>query len=357
MIKNSISLQVPSHMRGAVLWETGKPLRVVDQIQIPALEDGQVLVKLSYSGVCHSQLMEVRGKRGNDQNLPHLLGHEGSGQVVAIGGGVSKVSPGDSVILGWIKSKGKNVSGAKYQLGERVINSGQVTTFSTYSIVSENRVVPLPPGLPKEIAVLFGCALPTGAGIILNEIKPKKGSIILFMGLGGIGLSALMACSLFECKTVIAIDINEEKLSLAQKFGATHIINSLDVDPLKEVKDITGGLGVDYSVEAAGSVETIEMAFKMLKKNGGKCIFASHPEADKKICLDPFELISGKQIQGTWGGSSNPDNDVPRLAELYLQSRLPLELLLTKTYTLEEINEALYDLEVGNVFRPLIILT
>ena len=344
-------------MKGAVLWEVNKPLIVETEIKIPELKSGQVLVKLEYSGVCHSQLMEARGKRGKDIYLPHLLGHEGSGQVVAIGDSVKKISVGDLVILGWIKGKGENVSGSKYQLGGKNVNSGPVTTFSTYSIVSENRVVPLPSGVPKDIAVLFGCALPTGAGIILNEIKPEKGSIILFMGLGGIGLSALMACSLFECETVIAIDINEEKLSLAQKFGATHIINSLDVDPLKEVKDITGGLGVDYSVEAAGRVETIEMAFKMLKRNGGKCIFASHPEADKKICLDPFELISGKQIQGSWGGSSNPDNDIPRLAELYLQSRLPLELLLTKTYTLEEINEALYDLEVGNVFRPLINLT
>ena len=343
-------------MKGAVLWEVNKPLIVETEIKIPELKSGQVLVKIEYSGVCHSQLMEARGKRGKDIYLPHLLGHEGSGQVVAIGDAMSKFSVGDLVILGWIKGKGENVSGSKYQLGKRVINSGPVTTFSTYSIVSENRVSPIPPGVPKDVAVLFGCALPTGAGIILNEIIPDRGSSIVFVGLGGIGLSALMACCIYECETVIAIDINQEKLSLAQKFGATHIINSLDVDPLKEVKDITGGLGVDYSVEAAGRVETIEIAFKMLKRNGGKCIFASHPEDDKKICLDPFELISGKKIQGTWGGSSNPDNDIPRLAELYLQGHLPLELLLTKTYTLEQINEALDDLETGKVFRPLITL-
>ena len=129
------SLPIPTHMKGAVLWDVNKPLVVEDKIQIPELTSGQVLVKIAYSGICHSQVMEARGKRGKDLYLPHLLGHEGSGQVVAVGDDVSKVSPGDSVILGWIKSKGKDVSGAKYQLGKKVINSGQVTTFNSYSIV------------------------------------------------------------------------------------------------------------------------------------------------------------------------------------------------------------------------------
>jgi S-(hydroxymethyl)glutathione dehydrogenase / alcohol dehydrogenase len=354
MIKNSTSLHIPSHMRGAVLWEIGKPLRVEDQIEIPTLEDGQVLVKLSYSGICHSQLMEVRGKRGKDRYLPHLLGHEGSGQVVATGNGVSKVSPGDWVILGWIKGKGKDVGGAKYQLGEQTINSGAVTTFSTYTIASENRLVPLPPQVPKDLAVLFGCALPTGAGIVLNEIQPKIGSSIAIFGLGGIGLSALLACNVFECDPVIAIDVSPDKLNLALKFGATHVIDARNQNPVEEVKKITEDNGVDYSVEAAGRTETIEMAFRMVRKNGGRCVFASHPEAGKKICLDPFQLICGKSIQGSWGGGSAPDVDIPRIAELYVQGNLPLELLLSKTYSLDEINEALDDLENQRVFRPLI---
>ncbi len=341
-------------MRGAVLWETGKPLRVEDGIVIPPLQEGQVLVKLAYSGVCQSQLMEVRGKRGEDHHLPHLLGHEGSGQVIAIGGGVSKVSPGDCVILGWIKGKGRNVSGARYQLGNQLINSGPVTTFSTYTIVSENRVVPLPPEVTKDVAVLFGCALPTGAGMILNEIKPKRGSSIAVFGLGGIGLSALMACHVFECDPVIAIDLSPDKLELAQKFGATHVVHARNQDPLVEVQKVTDGKGVDYSVEAAGRTETIEMAFEMVRRNGGRCVFASHPETGKKICLDPFEMICGKSIHGSWGGGSTPDVDIPRIAELYAQGDLPLELLLTKTYSLDEINEALDDLENQKVFRPLI---
>ncbi|MFC2117215.1 zinc-binding dehydrogenase [Bacteroidota bacterium] len=354
MSKNLVSSSIPTHMQAAVLWEVNKPLIVEDEIEIPSLEYGQVLVKMAYSGVCHSQLMEARGRRGEDRYLPHLLGHEGSGEVIALGAGVSKVSVGDWVILGWIKGKGNDVAGVKYKLGEQVINSGSVTTFNTYSIVSENRIVILPDNVPKDIAVLFGCALPTGAGMVLNEIKPKKNSSIVFFGLGGIGLSALMACRIFECNPVIAIDISQEKLELAQKFGATHLINSSNQNPLEKVLEITEGLGVDFSVEAAGRTETIEMAFEMVRRNGGKCVFASHPETGTKICLDPFELINGKTIQGSWGGRSDPDNDIPRIAELYLQGHLPLELLLTKTYTLEQINEALDDLETGKVFRPLI---
>ena len=180
-------------MKSAILIENKKSL-IVAEVDLPAnLKFGQVLVKICYSGICGAQIDEIDAVKGPDKYLPHLLGHEGSGQVVSIGSGVTKVSIGDWVIMGWIKGTGKNVNGAKYKFGDKVINSGPVTTFSTYSIVSENRVVVLPEGIPKDLAVLFGCALPTGSGILINEIKPKKGSKLAFIGLGGIGLSSLMA--------------------------------------------------------------------------------------------------------------------------------------------------------------------
>ena len=149
-------------------------LKLKKKIEIPKLLRGQILVELKYSGVCRSQLMEVRGLRGKDKYLPHLLGHEGCGKVIHIGSGVKKVKIGDWVILGWIKCKGIESRGAIYKIGNTEINSGPVTTFSSHSIVSENRVVPLPKNIPTDVAVLFGCALPTGAGIIFNEVKPKK---------------------------------------------------------------------------------------------------------------------------------------------------------------------------------------
>ena len=349
-------MNIPTHMKAAVLWECGQPLSIESEVEIPELMSGQVLVKMAYSGVCRSQLMEVEGQRGEDKYLPHLLGHEGCGKVVHTAVDVTKVSADDWVILGWIKGEGLNADGAKYKLGDKIINSGGVTTFSTYTIVSENRIVPLPKGLPRDISVLFGCALPTGAGIVLNQIKPKKNSSIAFIGLGGIGLSGLMATKAFECKNIIAVDVSDEKLKLAKEFGATHIINASTSDVLKEINNITDGMGVDYSVDAGGKVETIELAFEAIKKNGGLSIFASHPEVGKKISIDPFDLISGKNIKGSWGGASRPDKDIPLLAGLYNKGMMPLEKLVTKSYKLDEINIALDDLKNSKVFRPLIVM-
>jgi S-(hydroxymethyl)glutathione dehydrogenase / alcohol dehydrogenase len=349
-------MNIPKHMKAAVLWECGKPLSIENEVEIPELKSGQVLVKIAYSGVCRSQLMEVEGQRGEDKYLPHLLGHEGCGRVIHTATDVTKVSTDDWVILGWIKGEGINADGAKYKLDDKIINSGGVTTFSTYTIVSENRVVPLPEGLPKDISVLFGCALPTGAGIVLNQIKPKKDSSIAFIGLGGIGLSGLMAAMAFECKNIIAVDISAEKLTLAKEFGATHTINALNSNVLQEINKITNGVGVDYSVDAGGKVETIELAFESVKNNGGLSIFASHPEDGKKISISPFDLILGKNIKGSWGGACSPDKDIPILADLYKIKLMPLEKLVTKKYKLDDINIALDDLKHSRVFRPLIVM-
>ncbi|KIM05700.1 MAG: acetoin dehydrogenase [Sulfurovum sp. AS07-7] len=342
-------------MKAAILIETNKPLCIKD-ITSSALQKGQVLVKLAYSGVCHSQLMEVRGKRGEDKWLPHLLGHEGTGIVHEIGEGVTKVKVGDRVILGWIKGEGINAVPAKYNFNGTIINSGNVTTFNEYSVVSENRLVKLPEGIPMDVGVLFGCAIPTGAGIIMNQISPKENSTIAIFGLGGIGLSALMATKLYNCRNIIAIDIEDKKLKLAEEFGATHTVNSLKQDPKEVIMKVTDNLGVDYSVECSGIAKVIEVAFSCVKNNGGLCIFASHPQNGDKISLDPYDLICGKQIQGSWGGASCPDRDILKIAQLYLDGKLPLEKLLDKQYTLEEINEALDDLEKRNVLRPLIVI-
>jgi len=341
-------------MKAAVLWALNQPLKVLDGITSDQLRRGQVLVKLAYSGVCHSQLMEVRGKRGFDRYLPHMLGHEGTGKIMEIGEGVTKVRPGDLAVLGWIKGSGLDGGGTRYALGDQVVNAGGVTTFSEFAVVSENRVVKLPEGVSLDIGVLFGCAIPTGAGIVNNEIRPAPGSTIAVFGLGGIGLSALMATMMHSCEKVIAVDISEDKLALAREFGATHTVNAGQQDPVAEVMRLTGGNGVDYSVEASGLCGVIEAAFNSVKRGGGLCVFASHPEYGQKIQLDPYELICGKQIRGSWGGACRPDEDIPRLAGLYREGRLPLEKLITKRYTLDQINDALYDLEHRHVGRPLI---
>ena len=341
-------------MTAAVLRELKTPLSIASDIEIPELAKGQVLVQLAFSGVCHSQLMEARGLRGEDRFLPHLLGHEGTGRVEAIGAGVTKVKPGDWVILGWIKGDGLDGGGIRYLHSGQRINAGGVTTFNEKAVVGENRVTHLPKGVPLDVGVLFGCALPTGAGIVTNTIKPRSGSSIAIFGLGGIGLSSLMATQLFECREVIAIDIRPEKLELAREFGASATIDASTEDVPRRIYDLTDGIGLDYSVEATGLASTIEQAFNAVRRGGGLCVFASHPETGARISIDPFELICGKQIQGSWGGECRPDRDIPRFAELYLKGRLPLERLITKRYKLEDINSALDDLEARHVGRPLI---
>lgn len=341
-------------MKAAVLFETGKPLQIVDGIMLPALLPGQVQVKVLYSGLCHSQLMEVRGLRGEDKYLPHLLGHEGVGVVEAIGDGVEKVRVSDKVVLGWIKGCGADVGGAKYQHGETLINSGGVTTFSTQTIVSENRLVKLPEGMPDKLAVLLGCALPTGLGLVFNEAKLASAQTVAVFGLGGIGLSALIAAESCAPKVLIAIDVEESKLALAAQLGATHVINSARQDVLAEIRCICP-LGVDNSFEAAGSAKSIEQAFEAVRDGGGLCIFASHPREGEKIALEPHAFHRGRQIRGSWGGAADPDRDIPLYAQHYLDGRLRnLEKLLSHEYRLEDINQALDDLEQRRITRALI---
>jgi S-(hydroxymethyl)glutathione dehydrogenase/alcohol dehydrogenase len=341
-------------MKAAVLTALGRPLELLDGIEPPALRSGQLLVKVAYSGLCRSQVMEARGARGEDPWLPHMLGHEGSGRVLAVGEGVAKVHPGDLVVLGWIRGRGLDAGGSRFTRGAEVINAGGVTTLGELAVVSENRVTPLPAGVPLDAAVLFGCALPTGAGLVLHEIAPRPGAAIAFFGLGGVGASALLASALQDYALRIAVEVTDEKLALAADLGADVVVDARSSDPLETIRRHTGGHGVDYAIEASGRVEVIEQAFEAVRTRGGLAVFASHPPADQRIRLDPHALISGKQIRGSWGGASDPDRDVPRLAALYRDGRLPLERIMSRPYRLEEINQALDDLEAGVAARPII---
>jgi S-(hydroxymethyl)glutathione dehydrogenase/alcohol dehydrogenase len=341
-------------MKAAVLFETGKPLRLIDGIELPALLPGQVEVEIAYSGVCHSQLMEVRGKRGEDKYLPHLLGHEATGVVRAAGEGVCKIAVGDKVILGWIRGEGMEASGALYSWRDQVINSGGITTFNERAIVAENRLVPLPAGLPMDLGVLFGCAIPTGAGLALNEINITPDDMVVVIGIGGIGAVSLMYAHCCNPKKLIAIDVNEEKLEAALKLGASHALNGGDADILEQVVALTDGMGADYALDAAGHTATIELAFNAVRRNGGRCVFASHPAAGQKISIDPFELVNGKHIHGSWGGGTRPDQDLPRFYQMAVDQNLPLKNMITKRYSLDNVNAALDDLEAGRVMRPLL---
>lgn len=336
----------------AVLVETGQPLPIIGDIEVPALLKGQVLVKLSYAGICHSQLMEASGKRGKDKYLPHLLGHEGTGEVVDKCPSVKKVQIGDKVVLGWLKGSGADVGGGTYQSPIGTINAGAVTTFNEYAVVSENRCYLLPKNISLKEGVLLGCALPTGMGIIKNQIPSSPNSYIAILGLGGIGMSALIAAAMTEQKKLIAIDSNASKLKLAKKLGADVCINPIKEDLNKSIAELTNGAMLDYVVEAAGRCETIELAFSLLNPKHGLCVFASHPEKGQLIKLDPHELICGKRIVGTWGGNANPEDLTQFVASN--KDKLPISELLSETYPLDKINEAFSALESQKVMRAIL---
>ena len=326
------------NIHAAVLVEINKPLKIIN-LSPRKLELGQVLVKIIYSGVCRSQLMEVQGARGDDKWLPHMLGHEGSGIVESIGPGVTKVSVGDEVILSWIRGEGIEAEGAQYDSEPGSINSGQVTTFSNYSVVSENRLTIKPDSLDFDSAVLFGCALPTGSGMVMNELDVKQDSSVAILGLGGIGISAVIMLISMKVTNIIAIDVSQPKLELLKEWGVKNIIDAKNQNIKKEVNKIFPD-GVDFCIESAGKVATIEKGFSLIKHNGGKLIFASHPPKGEFIRLDPHQLISGKKIYGSWGGGVKPDRDFPILHEHFTSSNIPLNSLLTKPYSLLNINEA-----------------
>jgi len=338
--------------KAAVLYEINRPL-VIEEIEIPPLNNGQVLVNVIYSGICHTQINEIKGLKGEDKYLPHLLGHEGSGIVEEIGPDVTKVKKGDYVVLSWIKGKGINAPSCRYSKGNIKINSGAITTFSNYSIISEDRLFKISKDMPPDIATLLGCAVPTGAGIIKNEKKIKKGDSLAIFGIGGIGSSALIYADSLECSKIIAIDINKSKLNFAKEIGATHIINASDEDPVEKIKKITNGCGVDYSIDSSGAKTAMEAAFNAIKDTG-KLVIAGNLEQGDKISIDPFELIKGKKIIGTWGGGTNPDEDIAYYAKMYLNGKLKLKNLITKIYSLDNINDAIKALENGKVIRALI---
>ena len=338
--------------RAAVLEKIGGPL-VIRDLDMPKLHENQVLIKVMFSGVCRSQVMEVDGGRGSDHWLPHLLGHEGSGIVLNVGLNVKKVKKGDEVILGWVQGEGADAPGAIYTIDNQIVNSGKVTTFSNYTIASESRVYKKPNGLDLDAAVLYGCALPTGAGMILNQAKPSKESSVAIIGLGGVGYSALMAAKSLGVRNLIAIDISEEKLYVANKLGARHTFSASDSELPKKIFEITNG-GVDICIESAGSIGTIEMGFSIIRHWGGRLYFASHPPDGEVIKLSPHDLIKGKQIIGSWGGGSSPDQDIKKIFKKFQLAKIDHSYLIAKRYSLEQINEAIDDLRQGKAFRPII---
>lgn len=336
----------------ALLVETGKPLVVVS-IDLPKLKPGQVLVEIAFSGACGTQLMEVAGAKGEDKWCPHCLGHEGSGTVLETGSAVTKVKPGDKVVLSWIRGTGIEAGGAVYDWNGRKVNSGGVTTFQRHAVVSENRLTPVPPDMDMDVAILLGCAAPTGMGAVFNVLDVKAGDSVVVFGTGGIGLNAVMAAALAGGNPVIGVDLKASRRDLAQAFGATHVIDPAEGDVSAQIKAIASQ-GIDVAVEATGSPTVMAEAVAVTRQQGGRAVVIGNARHDAYFTISPSIFNQGKSLLGTWGGDSVPDRDYARYGRLLANKRFPVRQLLSEPYRLEDINQALDDLRSGKICRPLI---
>lgn len=336
-------------MTAAILIKQNEPL-AIEELEIPALGVGQILVRVRYSSVCGKQIDEIVGKRGEDPYLPHLLGHEGAGTVEEVGPGVRKVKPGDAVVIHWIKGPGIDSSSPKFLLNGGKVDAGCATTFSDHSIVSENRVTPIPNEVPFDVAALLGCAVTTGLGIVFNDLKLRPAQSIAVFGAGGVGLNAIQGAAMVSAYPIIAVDVNEGKLSRAKEFGATHTINVTKIKAAQALAELTQGQGLDAVVDTTGDTSVIETAFNATS-NTGTTVLAGVPRHDKRITIDSFTLHFGRRIFGSHGGDTKPQVDIPRYLALYKQRKLKLDELITHRFPLDKVNDAISAVRRGEAAK------
>lgn len=343
------------HMRAAVLEQLNAPL-VLDDLGIPDLACGQVLVRVHRSGICGAQLGEIAGLKGEDRYLPHLLGHEGGGVVEAVGDGVTTVKPSDHVVMHWRKGVGINSGTPTYRRGDgRAVTAGWITTFNECAVVSENRVTPIPKDIPLDVAALMGCAVTTALGLINNDAQVKIGQSVAVFGCGGVGLNVVQAAAMVSANPIIAIDIVEPKLAMAHAFGATHTINSSAADVREEVRKIVGKQGVDVFIDTTGLPGLVDEAYQLTAANG-RTILAGTARHDQQIAVRALPIQQGKVLAGTEGGQCNPTVDIPRYLNLYTRGRLKLDDLITHRFPLGEVNTALDKIRAGEVGRCVLVM-
>ena len=338
--------------KAAVLLSANEPL-AIRSLQFPEIQNGQVLIKNIVSGICRSQLMEATGQRGPDKWLPHLLGHEAVGIVESIGPAVSKVEIGDKVIISWIVGNGESSSSPRFVTEDgEIINSGAATTFNEYSVVPENRVFKAPVGFSDDFLPQFGCALLTGGGMVISTLKEfpvTTKARVLIIGFGGVGIASALVAKSFKNLDLFIVEKSLERRELASKLGFTKTFES--------TSSLLSSIGeddlFDYCFESAGTIESIESGFASIT-NAGILTFASHPENGKRISIDPYELIKGKIIRGTWGGNLSPDFAIPEIGRRLLGLDVDLSLLVGPRYALENVNDGLSFLEAAGAGKPVV---
>jgi S-(hydroxymethyl)glutathione dehydrogenase/alcohol dehydrogenase len=343
-------------MKAAILVESHKPL-IVDEIDLPPeLAAGQVLVKIHYSGICGAQINEIEAAKGPDKFLPHLLGHEGSATVLEIGPGVKTVKLGNTVVMHWRPSAGIQSETPAYSWNGQKVNSGWVTTFNEYAIVSENRLTVIPDDFDLKLAPLFGCAVTTAMGVINNDAQVKVGQSVVVFGVGGVGLNIVQSAAMVSAYPIIAVDIVDSKLEMAKCFGATHCFNSKNVENLSsEIRKILKKNDPDVVIETTGNSRVIEQAYELTHPDG-KTILVGVPKKGDNVSIYTLPIHFNKILKGSHGGSCVPHIDIPRYIRLIQAGKMTLNGLITHDFSLDQINDAIRLLASGDAGRIVIAM-
>lgn len=337
----------------AILVESRQPL-LVDEVELPALGYGQVLVQVKASRLCGSQLGEIDAAKGPDRYLPHLLGHEGGGIVVETGPEVTRVKPGDHVVLHWRPGAGIQARPATYRLGSQTINAGSITTFQGLTVVSENRVTPIPAEVDFEIAALLADTLTTGFGAVTRDARVEIGESVVVLGVGGIGLGVTLGAHLAGAHPVIAVDLHDHKLAKAREYGATHTINAAREDTVAAVAAILGG-PADVGFDVTGHPAVITQAWGLTGPRG-RLVLVGVMKHDQQFSLNTLPLHFGKVLTGSEGGASRPAEDIPRLLRMIADGRFDPRGMISHRSPLAGINDAIATMRAGQSIHTLIHL-
>ena len=359
-------------MKAAVTREVNQ--LTIEEVELAAPKDTEVLVRMQAAGVCHSDLHTYRGELR--ATPPLVLGHEGAGIVEAVGGGVTRVKPGDRVLVNWLpacESCPRCLSG-RYNLCERFAGTIfkammldgtsrlqtldgitlkhmlSAATMAEYAVIDEASAVPLLEDVPFEVAAVIGCAVATGVGAVINTAQAKPGLPAAVIGCGGIGLSAILGCKLAGCHPIVAVDIMSSKLDFARRLGATHVLNAKETDAVEGLRELTGG-GPEYVFDSVGSAETISQGLQAARPGGTATVMGLHAAKIDVPIPAGVLVLHNKRLLGSFVGSIQPRLDLPLLMELYRTGKLQLDALITKRYPLDDLPRAFDDMEAGNVAR------
>lgn len=335
----------------AILVEQRKPL-LIDEVELPVLGYGHVLVQVKTSRICGSQLGEIEGVKGPDKYLPHLLGHEGGGVVLEVGPGVTHVKPDDHVVLHWRPGAGIQAAPSQYRLGSQVINAGNITTFQALTVVSENRVTRIPADTDLEVAALLADTLTTGFGTVTRNAHVTIGEAVVVIGVGGIGLGTVLGAHLAGAHPVIAADIHDHKLAKAREFGATHTINTRNENLAEAIQRILGG-AADAVFDVTGNPTVIEQAWKFTSPKG-RLVLVGVMRHDQQLSLNTLPLHYGKTLTGSEGGSSQPQLDIPRYLRMIRDSRFDPRGMISHRCQLADVNTAIATMRAGESIHTVI---